>query len=33
VVKITGDLKRAGIIKPGTDPVKLANRVVVDIAG
>jgi len=33
VVKITGDLKRASIIKPGTDPVKLANRVVVDIAG
>jgi NitT/TauT family transport system substrate-binding protein len=33
VVKITGDLKRAGIIKPSTDPGKLANRVVVDIAG
>jgi NitT/TauT family transport system substrate-binding protein len=33
VVKITGDLKRASIIKPGTDPLKLANRVVVDIAG
>lgn len=32
VVKITGDLKRASIIKPGTDPVKLANRVVVDVA-
>jgi NitT/TauT family transport system substrate-binding protein len=33
VVKITGDLKRASIIKPSTDPAKLANRVVVDIAG
>ncbi len=33
VIKITSDLKRASIIKPGTDPVKLANRVVVDIAG
>ncbi|MEW6639546.1 MAG: ABC transporter substrate-binding protein [Pseudomonadota bacterium] len=33
VVKITDDLKRASIIKPSTDPVKLANRVVVDIAG
>jgi NitT/TauT family transport system substrate-binding protein len=32
VIKITGDLKRASIIKPGTDPAKLANRVVVDIA-
>ncbi|MDI4234048.1 ABC transporter substrate-binding protein [Bradyrhizobium sp. Arg237L] len=32
VVKITGDLKRASIIKPSTDPVKLARRVVVDIA-
>ena len=30
VVKITGDLKRASVIKPGTDPVKLANRVVED---
>lgn len=33
VIKITSDLKRASIIKPGTDPVKLANRVVVDITG
>lgn len=33
VIKITSDLKRASIIKPGTDPVKLANRVVVDVAG
>ena len=33
VVKITSDLKRASIIKPGTDPVKLANRVVVDVTG
>jgi NitT/TauT family transport system substrate-binding protein len=33
VIKITSDLKHASIIKPGTDPVKLANRVVVDIAG
>lgn len=32
VIKITSDLKRASIIKPSTDPVKLANRVVVDIA-
>lgn len=31
VIKITSDLKRAGIIKPATDPVKLADRVVVDI--
>lgn len=31
VVKITGDLKRATIIKPNTDPTKLANRVVVDV--
>lgn len=31
VIKITGDLKRATIIKPNTDPVKLANRVVVDV--
>ncbi|ERF83545.1 ABC transporter substrate-binding protein [Bradyrhizobium viridifuturi] len=31
VVKITSDLKRATIIKPNTDPAKLANRVVVDI--
>jgi NitT/TauT family transport system substrate-binding protein len=33
VAKIAGDLKRASIIKPSTDPVKLANRVVVEIAG
>lgn len=33
VIKITSDLKRASIIKPSTDPVKLANRVVVDVAG
>jgi NitT/TauT family transport system substrate-binding protein len=33
VIKITGDLKRASIIKPSTDPVKLANRVVVDVSG
>ena len=31
VVKIASDLKRAAIIKPTTDPVKLANRVVVDV--
>jgi NitT/TauT family transport system substrate-binding protein len=31
VVKITGDLKRASIIKRSTDSVKFANRVVVDI--
>ena len=31
VIKITSDLKRARIIKPGTDPVKLAQRVVVDL--
>jgi len=31
VVKITTDLKRATIIRPNTDPMKLANRVVVDI--
>lgn len=31
VIKIAGDLKRAGIIKPATDPVKLATRVVVDV--
>ena len=31
VVKIAGDLKRAAIIKPATDPVKLAERVVVDV--
>jgi NitT/TauT family transport system substrate-binding protein len=33
VVKITSDLKRAAIIKAGTDPEKLANRVVLDISG
>lgn len=33
VIKITNDLKRASIIKASTDPVKLANRVVIDIAG
>lgn len=32
VIKIADDLKRASIIKPSTDTVKLANRVVVDIA-
>jgi NitT/TauT family transport system substrate-binding protein len=32
VIKITSDLKRASIIKPSTDPVKLADRVVVDVA-
>ena len=31
VIKITSDLKRATIIKPNTDPAKLANRVVVDV--
>jgi NitT/TauT family transport system substrate-binding protein len=31
VVRIASDLKRAAIIKPTTDPVKLANRVVVDV--
>jgi len=31
VIKIATDLKRAAIIKPATDPVKLANRVVVDV--
>ncbi|CAH2598771.1 ABC-type nitrate/sulfonate/bicarbonate transport systems, periplasmic components [Rhodovastum atsumiense] len=31
VVQITSDLKRARIIKPSTDPVKLADRVVVDV--
>ncbi len=31
--KITSDLKRASIIKPGTDPLELANRVVVDNVG
>jgi NitT/TauT family transport system substrate-binding protein len=33
VIKIISDLKQASIIKPGTDPVKLANRVVVDPRG
>jgi NitT/TauT family transport system substrate-binding protein len=32
VIQIASDLKRAGIIKPSTDPVKLASRVVVDVA-
>ena len=31
VIQIATDLKRAAIIKPSTDPVKLANRVVVDV--
>lgn len=33
VVKIITDLKHASIIKPSTDPDKLAARVVLDIAG
>jgi NitT/TauT family transport system substrate-binding protein len=33
VIQITADLKRAAIIKPATDPVKLANRIVVNVLG
>jgi NitT/TauT family transport system substrate-binding protein len=32
VLKIATDLKRASIIRPNTDLVKLANRVVIDVA-
>jgi len=32
VIQIASDLKRAGILKPSTDPTRLANRVVVDVA-
>jgi NitT/TauT family transport system substrate-binding protein len=32
IAKITSDLKRAAIIKPTTDPAKLAERVVVNVS-
>jgi NitT/TauT family transport system substrate-binding protein len=31
VVEIIADLKRANVIRPNTDPVKLADRIVVDV--
>jgi NitT/TauT family transport system substrate-binding protein len=31
VVEIIADLKRANVIRPNTDPVKLAQRIVVDV--
>jgi NitT/TauT family transport system substrate-binding protein len=31
-IKIASDLRQAGILKPSTDPVKLAQRVIVDVS-
>ena len=32
IVQIAGDLRHAGILKPTTDPVRLAHRIVADVA-